>query len=719
MFPPRQFCFCNFYKGKGGTMKLTVYRQSSKQRPDGQVVYKGEDARPYVGDNVLLVADGMGGAAAIRHQKFNRDLFDEEKLMTVLFDGIPGYESEVLAGNEEYRKYIIDSFFEFMSIKDCYFDNVYNIKKSGYFASRIVAAIFLHDILFDSRAERPFWGLKSGEIFNRYNQTENKQEFLDNISKYVTDKVKYELKKIAQNANLIYESSYSGLALLGTTLCATVFYERENCVEALYFVAGDSRPYMWNESGLFQIVEDQEGQDGGMTNYIKANEDGDFRVECKYAKFDKPCMLFNASDGCFDSKYFVSQLAFEKLILETIIAENDLSAVASSLENTFTEYGRHDDSSTIAMKFFGYDNYEAVKAAAEKRMADLRQKYFDVLPNLLEEDYSAKLEEQSKTCPDTLKQLKNDLESLNAVKEYCFDLMKRGQFEAYSTRVAQLDAKLAEYNRQLNHEYAELENLVGRNYSAFASLPKLGDAFGSGDFESIKSYKRLYRETATKYKYSIDEKKKELESVTALLIAEAEKISEADLFDEGAFENIDWKRISECRADIIDVQKFFKYVKWNRSETIKKLDGYRSAFYDKNLKLAKNNQSVVKKIIEMLLDGTIDIAEVDVWDVDKNLIKESLNKIFNVIDLSHALDIDERNKVLAEVYPAFWSCNYLSVMKSAVEKHFPDIGEEPELKVREYLQFLENELATTERLSQKQKELFDDYDLNYYSLIRG
>lgn len=305
------------------------------------------------------------------------------------------------------------------------------------------------------------------------------------------------------------------------------------------------------------------------------------------------------------------------------------------------------------------------------------------------------------------------------MKEYCFDLMKRGQFEAYSTRVAQLDAKLAEYNRQLNHEYAELENLVGRNYSAFASLPKLGDAFGSGDFESIKSYKRLYRETATKYKYSIDEKKKELESVTALLIAEAEKISEADLFDEGAFENIDWKRISECRADIIDVQKFFKYVKWNRSETIKKLDGYRSAFYDKNLKLAKNNQSVVKKIIEMLLDGTIDIAEVDVWDVDKNLIKESLNKIFNVIDLSHALDIDERNKVLAEVYPAFWSCNYLSVMKSAVEKHFPDIGEEPELKVREYLQFLENELATTERLSQKQKELFDDYDLNYYSLIRG
>ena len=28
-------------------MELTVYRQSSKVRPDGTIVYKGEDALPY------------------------------------------------------------------------------------------------------------------------------------------------------------------------------------------------------------------------------------------------------------------------------------------------------------------------------------------------------------------------------------------------------------------------------------------------------------------------------------------------------------------------------------------------------------------------------------------------------------------------------------------------------------------------------------------------
>lgn len=36
-------------------MELTVYRQSSKQRPDGTIVYKGEDARPFVDDQIFLL----------------------------------------------------------------------------------------------------------------------------------------------------------------------------------------------------------------------------------------------------------------------------------------------------------------------------------------------------------------------------------------------------------------------------------------------------------------------------------------------------------------------------------------------------------------------------------------------------------------------------------------------------------------------------------------
>ena len=67
-------------------MNLTVYRQSSKVRSDGTVVYKGEDARPYASDQMILVADGLGGASAIRHQNINEDLFCEDKVSNILFE---------------------------------------------------------------------------------------------------------------------------------------------------------------------------------------------------------------------------------------------------------------------------------------------------------------------------------------------------------------------------------------------------------------------------------------------------------------------------------------------------------------------------------------------------------------------------------------------------------------------------------------------------------
>ena len=54
------------------------------------------------------------------------------------------------------------------------------------------------------------------------------------------------LKQISANAQLKYEGKMSNMALLGTTLCATLYNENKEkgYVEALYFCAGDSRPYV-------------------------------------------------------------------------------------------------------------------------------------------------------------------------------------------------------------------------------------------------------------------------------------------------------------------------------------------------------------------------------------------------------------------------------------------------------------------------------------------
>ena len=349
-------------------MKLTVYSQASKTRDDGTIVYKGEDARPYIDDNIFFVADGLGGAAAIRHKSIVPELFEPETLLDALFKGV--YEDY---SDEKFVKYVTDSFFELFAVKDCYTQNIYNIKRGGYFGSRIVTAIVLHEIIYDEKVAPA----KLFEQYDALNSDKEKEDFLNKLGDYFAQKIKEDIQKIAKNANLFYESNITGLALLGTTLCATIYRETEDGVEAIYLTAGDSRPYVWTEEeGFGQIIEDQEGKDGGMTNYIKANEDATFDIRCNYMQFKKPCVLFNASDGCFDSKYFdQSQMAFEKLILEKAAESNNTDEMGKALEETFLTYGTHDDSSTIAMKFFGYDSFEAFKESAAKRLNSINENY--------------------------------------------------------------------------------------------------------------------------------------------------------------------------------------------------------------------------------------------------------------------------------------------------------------------------------------------------------
>ncbi|MCR5675771.1 MAG: hypothetical protein K6G16_08690 [Lachnospiraceae bacterium] len=360
-------------------MELTVYRQASKERPDGTVVYKGEDALPFVNDNVLFVADGLGGAAAIRHQNIDPGLFDPEKLPEILFGELCGGELP-----QDFARYIRDSFFELYAVRDCYTENINNIKKSGYFASRIVAGILLHLFLYN---EPPFEAAEW--IRSLAGMPEDEREArLKQAGTAFAGEVTGGLKRIAEWGKLTYESAYAGLALLGTTVCMTLFRESDDEVQAVYLTAGDSRPYFWGEEeGLCQLLPDEEGADGGMTNYIRANEDAEVRIRCSYFSFGKPCILFNASDGCFDSKYFLSPMAFEKLLLETACASASPAQMGEKLTETFKEYGRHDDSSTIAMKMFGFADFEEVKKSAARRLDALHRDYLDKLPELLERDY--------------------------------------------------------------------------------------------------------------------------------------------------------------------------------------------------------------------------------------------------------------------------------------------------------------------------------------------
>ena len=438
---------------------LTMFRESVNERETGQLVYKGEDALPFVNENVMLVADGLGGASSIRHVKFERGLFEEDEIYDTLFKDMYGEKNPLL------EDYVIDSFGQLIAVRNLY-DEVplspKNVKKGGYFASRIVSSIFLNQVFNAGKNGNTLYDEVMGFFGSAKVLTKNQYEILqENIARKITDIIHEDLAKISKNANLIYESKYSGVALLGTTLTATIVKENEKDVDAFYFQAGDSIPYVLDKDGLRQIMHDHEGKDGGMTNYIRANDeifDRPFYIETKYMNFPKPCILFNSSDGCFDSNAFVSPLAFEKLILEAIRDAKDYDGVSEILRAFFLENGHHDDSSTIAMKFLGYETFAEWQEFAKARLAALNEKYFSKMSDLLEVDFGDKLELVKQTNARAIQMLGREFKNNPKVIDYYKEIAYRDALSHFDLTLEEVDSRLIGY-KKLALEFMSYNNV--------------------------------------------------------------------------------------------------------------------------------------------------------------------------------------------------------------------------------------------------------------------
>ena len=350
--------------------------------PDGnkQPIYPGDDGIPFVNENIILDADGLGGNSAMKHRKFNRALFEEDLVFDTLFGDMYGSKED----NKLLNDYIVDSFGSFISIRNLYseetFGNSLRYKKSGHFGSRIASAVLLHQLLnkdLQNEVFEVFDNIKMAkETENEENAKSIEEGSVKEISKKIEETFKKEFIHAAHNGGFEYESEMQKMDVLGTTMCATIVRENEEDVEALYLLAGDSLPFLLNKDGLFEIMHAHEGADGGMTNRIHSNDEN-FYFEPKYLRVKKPCILFNASDGVFDCKYFISPMVLERLILDTIVESNNKEEVANKLCEYFVNNGTHDDSSTMAAKFFGFKDYEELKRFASNRIEEMNAKYFD------------------------------------------------------------------------------------------------------------------------------------------------------------------------------------------------------------------------------------------------------------------------------------------------------------------------------------------------------
>ena len=115
-------------------MRSVLYHQKQKTDPSGRRIYIGEDAYPYAGDGIFIVADGLGGRGGYPHTRIDRRILDRERFYGLVF--APVFGENV---SEEFRAFVTDSFREIFETKDYYFENSATTRSSGYFASGLSA----------------------------------------------------------------------------------------------------------------------------------------------------------------------------------------------------------------------------------------------------------------------------------------------------------------------------------------------------------------------------------------------------------------------------------------------------------------------------------------------------------------------------------------------------------------------------------------------------
>lgn len=146
--------------------------------------------------------------------------------------------------------------------------------------------------------------------------------------------------------------------------------------------AGDSRNYIWNMNGLFQISKDDlKGnldplqnlrEDAPMSNCLRA--DAPIRLNHKRISvpIEEKFMVISATDGCFG--YYPSPMDFEKILLESLRNAESIEEWKIRLSNAFEFVTADDFSYSIAT--FNFIRFKDLSKLAKKSLKGSLQKYF-------------------------------------------------------------------------------------------------------------------------------------------------------------------------------------------------------------------------------------------------------------------------------------------------------------------------------------------------------
>lgn len=512
---------------------MLVHHQKSCRIGEGSIPV-GEDGCPYADKELLIVCDGLGGRGGFPHRGINPEILDRNFFYYKFIEPVLGKPNIIDEKYQEFVAFVEYSFKELFELGEKYFDGTDNMRTSGYFASRLVTAIVLHAIKFI-----PEFGCK--KIFSELKSIEEdkRKEYIDNLRFSLAELIKDRLAKIAERMWLKLESITTGSYLLPTTMVLSLMNETETGVEVLYLWAGDSRGYIWDKNGLAQITDDHEKGET-MTNLISLTKP--FTLEARMMTFSKPVMLLNVSDGCYKCSCFASAFDFEYVLLMGLKKSDNFKETAENLDEQFLHIGTHDDSNTIALMAFGYDEFNDVKSSVAARLDYLNKEMVSKLPDILTRDYKGELDMIDREISMAILGLKDPLiASEDVVRLIKEKMMSDDTYRPYKLERDSLSNKLSVLAEKRKGIKKEILEWVNYYWIRFPYLKKLSGSSGKlfhGD--SYEKFDLLREKKEKERREFIDQCTQIYETLNRDI--DTVNCKKDDVLNYGAEENDEFKR---------------------------------------------------------------------------------------------------------------------------------------------------------------------------------
>ena len=679
-------------------MKLTMFSEAYKTL-DGKAYPNGQDALPYADDSILIVADGVGGDGSFKETEFNKALFDEDKFIDILFGGV-ACDIE----NPCFREFVKESFAGFFGTKECYFEEQGNLRPSSYFGSRVATALML-----DIKLNSPLFSEK--KVFEELSALETKEEkrkYLDIFANELHAKLKTGMVKVAANGG--FREPPKDL-LFPTTLTATLYNKCDDGknVEVINIAAGDSRSYVILHDGMSQTQDDYETAGGAMLTKLCANPKEGTGINCNYLKLPIPCILFNSSDGCFDSKKFINQVVFEEVILKAISENDCMESVSQTLKEYFAEAGIHDDSSTLAMSALGFADYTELKAFADKRLAAIKEAYKpDDFEDIFEVNYSESLILFDSKKIERYASAKDVIAENEGVVKFCQEILEADvatgrhylavPIKRLREQISGFDARLAPYND-------EIFKILRKYYAWFAF--KLG---------ITGLYSDLYGEKLQKLKNDIKLSKEdfisEIEGFEQWLtrangvVEQLKGLATSSDF-AWTYSELDIRGLEQCDTEIKRAEKsLFQGIIKKKNSYINRIARKKQEFFALNEQLA--DAQGIEKIIRAIIESDTAVESLDIFIEDKADFVATFEKYATVYKQKLSLTLELEKKVAA-------------YMSACFKKNYARIWEEIEkgtivLEGGVIAEIREDEARQRDALVKKverQKAIFALYDKGY------